>query len=80
MSRNLFKLSPMIPLLGAITWCGKWQEVESGGSTGLKFAIIFNLGGLLAMIITWAAEGKPHYVSEEGSIPCKYSLFAMHFN
>ncbi|KAF8577642.1 hypothetical protein K439DRAFT_1664126 [Ramaria rubella] len=26
-------------------------------------------GGLLAMIITWAAQGKPHYVSQDGSIP-----------
>lgn len=26
-------------------------------------------GTLLAMIVTWAAQGKPHYVSEDGSIP-----------
>ena len=26
-------------------------------------------GTLLAMIITWAAQGKPHYVSEDGTIP-----------
>ncbi|KIJ49728.1 hypothetical protein M422DRAFT_224824 [Sphaerobolus stellatus SS14] len=33
------------------------------------FAAIVWCGGLLAMIITWAAQGKPHYVSEDGNIP-----------
>ncbi|KAF8528548.1 Frag1/DRAM/Sfk1 [Gautieria morchelliformis] len=27
------------------------------------------LGGLLAMMITWAAQGKPHYISQDDSIP-----------
>ncbi|GJJ08627.1 hypothetical protein Clacol_002846 [Clathrus columnatus] len=44
---SLYKLSPLVPALGTVAWCG----------------------GLLAMIITWAAEGKPHYVSQQGSIP-----------
>ncbi|KAF8510835.1 Frag1/DRAM/Sfk1 [Gautieria morchelliformis] len=26
-------------------------------------------GGLLAMIITWAAQGRPHYTSQDDSIP-----------
>ncbi|KAF8590713.1 hypothetical protein K439DRAFT_1329151 [Ramaria rubella] len=26
-------------------------------------------GGLMAMIITWRAQGRPHYVSETGNIP-----------
>lgn len=32
-------------------------------------------GGLLAMIIVWAVQGKPHYVTQEGSIPCEFINF-----
>ena len=34
----------------------------------LGWALFFLLGTLLAMLVTWLAQGRPKYVSQEGSI------------
>ena len=34
----------------------------------LGWALSFLLGTLLAMLVTWLAQGRPKYVSQEGSI------------
>ena len=60
-----------IPLVTAAVWFGEFlinavmlaQLLTNPVSVNAKFT-----GTLLAMLITWLAQGRPHYVSQDGSI------------
>jgi len=62
----------IVPFIGCVVWCGMSCFIFfcSTSTTSPNIDSFLSKGGLLAMIITWRAQGRPIYVSEDGTIPC----------
>lgn len=56
-----------IPLFGAFMWFGESRNARSGLEDTTLICFISS-ATLWALLITWLASGRPHYVSQDGNI------------